>query len=254
MSLFLHCGADRQSLESIRALPIPDPVGPRHQPYSFAEYADHVKEALSGVGMEVIEEDYAVQDNRKFFGLLSLRSDYNDYTPIVGLRGSHDQSLPRAIALGQQVFVCDNLSFTGERVLSTKQTKRIAERIPKLINNAITDFPSLIEAQNTFIHDLRSYKLSRSEADAAITEIIRRGIVTPSRAGQLIEQWDRPEHEEHAEDGRSLWRLHNAVTQVLKPVGEPSKHHLDTLRARTLKLTALCHQIAKPEASVLEAA
>nr|MBS0019438.1 hypothetical protein [Gammaproteobacteria bacterium] len=49
---------------------------------------------------------------------------------MVGLRGSYDQTLPRGLAVGSRVFVCDNLAFSGEVTIKTKQTTFIGQRLP----------------------------------------------------------------------------------------------------------------------------
>jgi hypothetical protein len=33
-----------------------------------------------------------------------------------------------------------------------------------------------------------------------------------------LQEWDEPSHEEHAEDGYSMWRLYNAITEAIKPI------------------------------------
>jgi hypothetical protein len=42
---------------------------------------------------------------------------------------------------------------------------------------------------------------------------MRAGACAPSHVGRVAEQWHNPEHETFAED-YSVWRLHNAFTNV----------------------------------------
>jgi hypothetical protein len=44
------------------------------------------------------------QDGARYFGLMSLRSPYGDYTDTVGLRNSHDKSFPIGLAFGSRVW------------------------------------------------------------------------------------------------------------------------------------------------------
>ena len=48
------------------------------------------------------------------------RSPYTGYEDMVGLRNSHDKSLPVGIAFGSRVFVCDNTAFIADHVIRTK--------------------------------------------------------------------------------------------------------------------------------------
>ncbi len=85
-----------------------------------------VKYSLGFYGHEIIREDYGVTpDGARFFGVLSLKSEYGDYSDTVGLRNSHDKRFPIGISFGSRVFVCDNLAFSGDRVIRRKHTRRM---------------------------------------------------------------------------------------------------------------------------------
>lgn len=88
--------------------------------------------------------------------------------------------------------------------------------------------------------------------DHYLMELVRNGALTPSVLGTALREWDQPRHEEHAEQGYSVWRLHNAVTEAIKPT--PSRQ--DALGAtwqRTRKLTSFLDEkiglidMAEPE-------
>jgi hypothetical protein len=67
-------------------------------------------------------------DGARYFGMLTLRSNYGDYGDLVGLRNSHDKTFPIGIAFGSRVFVCDNLAFIGDHVIRRKHTVRRPRR------------------------------------------------------------------------------------------------------------------------------
>lgn len=241
-NLYMHCGAQYMPLEEIRALPIPKPQGPRHNPIPFDTFIDNVKNTLIARDVAIEDEAYAVYDNQRLFGLIQVRlsdtRNLTDYAFMVGLRGSHDQSMSRGLSVGSRVFVCDNLAFSGEQVIKTKQTLNVEERLPGLVTQAIAKFPGMFAVQESLFEDFRLHLLNDRKADALITEMLRRNVLPASKMRPLIHEWDNPTHEEHVEDGRTYWSLMNAVTQVLKP-NNPERANLIGHDQRTQDLTRL---------------
>jgi len=65
----------------------------------------------------------------RFFGTLDLTTSVSEgVTLAVGIRNSNDQSFPIGFCCGQRVFVCDNLAFTSEIIVSKKYTRFGQER------------------------------------------------------------------------------------------------------------------------------
>ena len=142
------------SRQAMRGIPVPPPMGPRHHPYSFADFADNTVAAIERAGYSVTGEEFAVQkDGMRVFGILKVSnspdletmvyhgepgsslSDNPDVSPavpalassenvpalykpkwnlVVGVRGSNDQSVSRGLVIGSQVMVCSNLCFSGD--------------------------------------------------------------------------------------------------------------------------------------------
>jgi hypothetical protein len=63
-----------------------------------------------------LESHAITQDGARYFGLMSLRSPYGDYTDTVGLRNSHDKSFPIGLAFGSRVWLA-NRFLVGESFL-----------------------------------------------------------------------------------------------------------------------------------------
>jgi len=210
-----------------------------------------VQDALSTVGLSVVDEQYgALKDGARFFGLMEVRPAYGDdrdYGLVVGLRGSHDQSFPRGLVAGSRVFVCDNLCFSGEIRVTTRQTTHIERRLPGLILSAVQNLQGVFEVQDARFKEYRRTELKPRWGDAAITELVRRQVINPTQVGRVIQEWDEPSHEEHAEDGHSVWRLHNAVTEAVKaPVddrGMPLRANAPMAMERTIGLTQFLDEV-----------
>jgi hypothetical protein len=89
-------------------------------------------------GHIVDDEQYGVTpDGARFFGALSLKSTYGNYTDVCGLRHSHDRDFLVGIAFGSCVFVWDNLVVVANDVIRTEHSAPLKERLPVLVNGLI---------------------------------------------------------------------------------------------------------------------
>lgn len=251
--LMLHCGADHVTRHELAALPVPAPRGARHVTRPFIDDVELVRQRFVHEGVVVDDEGYGVKFDKatgeplQFFGIMSIRiqgvGQDGSYGLMVGLRGSYDQTLTRALAVGSRVFVCDNLAFSGEIEIKTRQTLNIAKRIPTLLGDAIARIPDLAVSQQQRFDAYRNYQLKPRWGDALLVELVRQGAMVPSQLGRAIAEWDNPSHEEHAEQGHSLWRLHNAVTEAIKPTN-PERAAVPITWERTRTMTAVFDRVA----------
>ena len=260
MSLILHCGADSISRQELALVPTPPAMGPRHHPVAYSDFVDLVADSLDLIGLRVIDERYGLlKDGSRFFGLMEAQPIHGlverDYSLMIGLRGSHDQSLARALVAGSRVFVCDNLAFSGEVSISTKQTTYIERRLPGMVLNAVKGLDGVFQVQDARFAAYKGFQIKPRIGDAAITEMVRREVINPSQVGRVIREWDKPAHEEHEQYGWSLWRMHNAVTEALKaPIDEhgmPTRAGAPVAMERTMGLVRLLDEIAHFDPKVL---
>ena len=120
MTLVLHAGAEETDYTCLRQMETP-PATATHVPLPHYRLVDLVVHSLSYYGHAVREQHHGVTpDGNRYFGVLTIRSPYTGYEDMVGLRNSHDKSLPVGIAFGSRVFVCDNTAFIGEHVIKRK--------------------------------------------------------------------------------------------------------------------------------------
>lgn len=225
--LMLHCGAQAITKEQVSFLPVAQPQGARHAIRPFIEDINTVTQLLAQVGLPVAQESYGVTKDkdtgipRQFFGLMEIEPENGrDHGIMVGLRGSYDQTLSRGIAIGSRVFVCDNLCFSGEIEIKTKQTLDIDSRIKGLLFDAIQEVPEMVNHQDGRFDKYRTTVVGQIIGNSMITDMVRQGVLNASQVGKALSEWDKPSHDEHAEDGFTLWRLHNACTEALKPTNQ----------------------------------
>lgn len=219
----------------------PPPMGRFHAPYPFAEYVGDVYNGLQQNGIEVVGEEFAVtKDHMSFFGLMSImvpgHEELDGYELTVGLRGSHNQRIPRGMVLGTQVLVCSNLCFHGDIAqFRTKQTLNMVDRLPELIRSSVQRIPMMADVQKQNFDSLKLHQMRPEVGDQVLVEIYRRGGFSSPQLTRAIDEWHKPSHEEHAEDGWSAWRLFNAGTEALKPTGQSTNMHLVEARSNVVE-------------------
>lgn len=249
-NLNLHAGGDLQTREQLAALNYPAPKGSRHVIRPFADDIELLTSTLDDFGYRVTDEGIGVTFDkdglaRQFFGALEVRPKAleGEYLPadersiVVGIRGSADQSLPRQLVAGTNVFVCSNLAFHGELTkVSTKQTLRIDDRIDALFREAISHLPQEVERDNQRIAAYKNYKLSGPKGDAILVELVRRQILNASDLPTAIAEWDKPSHDEHAQHGKTAYQLLQACTEAIKPRGNNQRAYIPGAWNRGLPL------------------
>ncbi|PHP65405.1 DUF932 domain-containing protein [Zhengella mangrovi] len=213
MTLMLHCGAEEVPYEHLRMVETP-PATKSHVPIPHHRVVDLVRHTLSFYGHEVTEEHYGLTDDGlRFFGLLSLRSQYGDYEDTVGLRNSNDKKFPVGISFGSRVFVCDNLAFIGENTVMRRHTVNAVRDLPSLIMQIIEPLADQREAQHRCFTTYRNTPLTDAMADHGIMEMYRSGIINVQRIADVATQWETPDFDW---GDRSAYRLFNAATHALE--------------------------------------
>ena len=212
MTLMLHAGGEAIAYDALRDLPIPDATE-SHVPIPHHSVVDMVRYALGFFGHELLEEHHAVtQDGMNYFGVLSLRSPYGDYTDMVGLRNSHKKQFPIGIAIGSRVFVCDNLAFNADHLIKRKHTANAKRDLPGLVAEVIEPLGQVRKAQALTFERYKALPLPDALADQGIMSMYRHGVINLTRIGDVLEAYEEPPHDWGE---KTPWRLFNAATYAL---------------------------------------
>jgi hypothetical protein len=209
MTLILHTGGEAIDYDALRQLPTPDPTA-SHVPIPHHAVVDMVRYALGFFGHELLEEHHAITpDGMNYFGVLSLRSPYGDYTDMVGLRNSHKKQFPIGIAMGSRVFVCDNLAFHADHVIRRKHTANAKRDLPGLVSEVIEPLHLARREQAEKIAQYKALPLPDPLADQAIMAMYRLGVINLTRIADVLTAYEEPPHDWGA---KTPWRLFNAAT------------------------------------------
>ncbi len=217
LNLITHCGANRVERGQLETTITP------HGTSSWCPIAhnDLVKLAIGALGtlnMRVVNEAHAItKDNARYFGMLQVANcqDTEDYSYVLGLRNSHDKKFPAGLAVGAGVFVCDNLSFSGEISIARRHTVNINRDLPLLVNRAIGQLSEKWNDQATRFEAYKRTELSEMQVHDLTIRALDAGACTAVQVPHIIKEWRAPRHAEFAES-RTAWRLFNSFTEISK--------------------------------------
>ena len=95
-NLILHCGAAEVPRKALALVPTPRPTE-SWLPIPHETYVHRIEQALPDYGLSVVQEAHAItHDGSRYFGLIQVQNgcSSDDYTWVLGVRNSHDKSLP----------------------------------------------------------------------------------------------------------------------------------------------------------------
>ena len=219
LNLMLHCGGrsvDRDELHKS----ITPKATKSHHPIAHTLLLDSVTRSLAKYGMQVVSEAHGLQRNGdRYFGLIQAAplvadSINTDYAFVIGLRNSHDKKFPAGLCIGNGVFVCDNLSFTGELVLARKHTRRVKNDLPALIERTLREMRHRREDQDKRIAAYKRTDVSDKQAHDIVIRAMDEQAISSMYIPRVLKQWRDPAHPEFKE--RNAWSLFNGFTQAFK--------------------------------------
>lgn len=169
---------------------------------------------------------------------------------VIGVRNSHDKSFPAGLVVGASVFVCDNLSFSGEIKLARKHTSNINRDLPQLISRAMGQLTDQRGKQDQRFAAYKGTEFSDAQAHDLIVRAVDAQVVPVTYLPGVLKEWREPRHVEFRANGKTAWRLFNSFSECLKG-------NLDYLPKRTQALHGLmdiaCQIDGKPVLGTMSA-
>jgi len=191
---------------------IPPPVATdTWKPIAHYDLIEAIDRQLRVRDIEIRREQFAVQrEGARLFGVLDLSLAEDVATcAAIGIRNSTDKSFSLEIAVGVRVFVCDNLSFSGDLIaLKRKHTARFD--LMADISRAIDRYQQHLAVLGGQIDQLKARQLSDEESRLMIFEAIERDIL-PLRLFPVLAERYRD-----LDEPPTAWTLHNVFTSSVK--------------------------------------
>ncbi len=235
--LMMHCGAEQ--IEHSALMQLPSPVRTdTHVPIPHFELYKMAESQLLEQGYSITQPKHYIDAKAaRYFSLMQILHEDEEskdgYSTLCALRNSHDKTFSASLAIGAKVFVCDNLSFSGDIVVGRKHTQNIMDELPGLLEGAIGRIRVMRKRQEIRFAEYKEAPLDDMTVDHLIMETYREGIINLTRIGKVNGEW----HDPSADHGdKSVWRYFNAVTAALGPA---STNQLIQLPKKTIKLHLL---------------
>ncbi len=215
-NLILHCGAN--AVERVEVARVSTPKQTETwTPIPHITLIETVEDALRSTGLKIGNQVHSLnQDGARYFGLTEVHGpqDAGDYALVLGLRNSHDKTFPVGLVAGASVFVCDNLSFSGEVRLTRKHTTHLQRDLPQLVAGGVGKLMQLWMHQGQRIDAYKNHRMRDKSAHDLVIRAVDVGACTNRMIPSVINEWREPSHIEFQE--RSAWSLFNAFTEILK--------------------------------------
>ena len=226
LSLYLHCGANHVTREEVLGAKTPDPTD-THFPIPHGTLIRLMEDKLPDYGLEIKQEAHGMrEDGSNYFGMFQVAggdgaSLNSDFSLVIGLRNSHIKKFAAGLCCGAGVFVCDNLSFSGEAEIGRKHTRYIMNDLPLRMSNCMARLMNARNTQEERIAAYKQYEVSNKEADHLVCEAYRADAIKKTNIADVLEQWRTPAHPEFKD--RNAWSLFNGFTEVYKGANSASK-------------------------------
>jgi hypothetical protein len=127
MSLIVHKGGHLVTRDDLALIEVPE-VTESYMPVPH----NHLADTLSTIGQDILKgftlskEQYALaREGNQMFGVLVFKRENSELGLSIGFRNSYDKSMAIGVAIGAEVFVCDNLALTGDITVLKKHTTNV---------------------------------------------------------------------------------------------------------------------------------
>ena len=235
-TLMNHCGARQVNASELATIEPPAPTQTWF-PLAHRVVLDSVCGTLEGAGYMICRSRLSVSHGgARFFGTLDLTTSVSEgVTLAVGIRNSNDQSFPIGFCCGQRVFVCDNLAFTSEIVVSKKHTRFGQERYLEGLARAVGSLDQYRQSAVGWIGRMQSFELGDDLANSLLLQAYERKIVGLRLLPLVVDEWRKPTREEYRP--RTAYSLFNCFTEVLGRERQsrfPAESALATMRLSKL--------------------
>lgn len=214
-NLCLHAGAHEVTRDQLEVIEAP-PATSTWFPIKHGVVVDTVQESLIQGGFSVRNAKYAVSRNdSRLFATMDLETPLvSGITLAVGIRNSIDKSLPLGFCAGSHVFVCDNLCFRSELLVTRKHTRFGQDRFQEAISQAVQSLNQFKETEAARIKQFQQTILPEEWASHLLLKAYERKLVSHLILPKVLQEWREPQFEEFQE--RTLWSFLNAFTTVLR--------------------------------------
>ena len=202
------------TMSQLNKMPKPIPATKWHKPIPHFTAITAVLDELKSRKLTVSELEVGTSHNDlRCFWLAKLVSE-GDLAHFIGGRNAHDRSVSYALYGGASIFICSNMMVSAKFTDARKHTNGITEDLAELVNKSLDRVLRENVVNRKRINYYKKQALGNKDAYFFMVDAMKRDILGPSKIKYLVEQWEKPLHEEFAP--KNAWSLHNCFTEIFK--------------------------------------
>ena len=202
------------TMSQLSKMPKPISATKWHKPIPHFTAITAVLDELKSRKLTVSELEVGTSHNDlRCFWLAKLASE-GDLAHFIGGRNAHDRSVSYALYGGADIFICSNMMVSAKFSDARKHTNGISEDLADLVNKSLDRVLRENVVNRKRINYYKKQPLGNKDAYFFMVDAMKRDILGPSKIKYLVEQWEKPLHEEFAP--KNAWSLHNCFTEIFK--------------------------------------
>lgn len=227
--LILHTGSKEVTFEDVLAVPVPEATD-SYKPVAYGQAVQFLRDAVaSELKLPIKKERYGLNnEGRQLFAMATLDTGDEAFGLSIGLRQSYNKSLALGVAVGANVFVCDNLAFNGDAFMVVRRnTTNVWRDFRSLVTDQVKGALKHYGNMKADIEAMKMQGCSEKHGFAWLGIAMGRELLTPTQATIAFEDWKTPRYPDFSE--RNIWSLYNCITEGLKkgPAGLTIDRHAE---------------------------
>jgi hypothetical protein len=194
----------------------PPPATPTWKPIAHADLIQALDRQLLVRGITIQKEQFALQrQGARLFAVLDLAyEETEEFCAALGIRTANDRSMALEIAVGVKVFVCDNLTFSGD-LIALRRKHTTGFDLNADLSRAIDRYQHYLGTLKGQVERLKCTAVSEVEAKGLIFDVFAKDIL-PIRLFQTVSYYYFWQEGDGSFVRGTLWALHNACTRAVK--------------------------------------
>lgn len=208
-----------------------------YQPLPNSDFIEMIHNMVNNAGFNVTNKKYKTNKKRtQVFGVFTLDDESNGISTQVGMINSYDKSRRAAIAIGANVHICSNLSFSNFKAFRMHRGRNFWDDIRAIMRSAQSRINKAKESVERRYNTLEQVPLSSNDRDWFVGHLLCENVIGVNQVSQLKKTLTG---EEDYVFGTDTWYdLNMHLTEVLK---DSHPYHLvdDHMKAED-HLTKMC--------------
>lgn len=209
------------TMAELQRLPFAQAIGPRHKPVQHAHLMEALHQEIDHRGYAIEREQLALAaDSAAIFGVIDLVPKDGVYSLAArnksfGFRNATDQSRGLWGVAGSRVFVCDNLSMSGE-LFALKRKNTTGLDLGDAVARGFDKFLQQSEALELQIEAMAARGITDGNAKQLIYDAFTAAVLPVRLLDDVHRFFFKADDTTPDTQPRTYFGLHNAFTRAMK--------------------------------------